>query len=138
MMPGERGRARDVPSQLRKIQTGAAFGFGVFLVAFALAPTFVAALGAIALVGAAAASFQALNNSLVLTLAPVEYHGRVQSLLMLSFTGFGLAALPMGMLADAVGLRLTMSMMGVAIIVVVLWSIWWLRRLAAHESGTLW
>ena len=44
----------------------------------------------------------------------------------------------MGMLADAVGLRLTMSMMGGAMVVVVLWSIWWLRRLAAHESGTLW
>ena len=63
--------ANTARSRLRTIQTGAAFGFGVFLVAFALAPTFVAALGAIALVGAAAASFQALNNSLILTLAPV-------------------------------------------------------------------
>ena len=130
--------ANTVRSRLRAIQTAAAFGFGLFLVAFAVAPTFAAALIAIAFVGAAAASFQALNNSLILTLAPVEYHGRVQSLLMLSFTGFGLAALPMGLLADTVGLRLTLALMGGAIIVVGLWSIWWMRRLAAHESGTLW
>ena len=125
-------------NRLRPIQTIAALSFGVALIGFALAPSFPVALAAIMVVGAAAASFQALNNSLILALAPVEYHGRVQSLLMLSFTGFGLAALPMGLLADTAGLRVTMTAMGAVMMLVVAWSVWWLRRLAAHESGRLW
>ena len=130
--------ANTARNRLRSVQTSAALVFGVSLVGFAISPSFALALVVIVVVGAAAASFQALNNSLTLALTPVEYHGRVQSLLMLSFTGFGLAALPLGVLADAIGPRWTMALMGTAIVVTVAWSISWLRRLAAHESGTLW
>jgi predicted MFS family arabinose efflux permease len=55
-----------------------------------------------------------MNNSLVLGLSDLEFHGRIQSLMMLSFSGFGMAALPLGMLADAIGLRATFVAMGVA------------------------
>ena len=130
--------ANTARNRLRSVQTSAALVFGVSLVGFAISPSFALALMVIVVVGAAAASFQALNNSLILALTPVEYHGRVQSLLMLSFTGFGLAALPLGVLADAIGPRWTMALMGTAIVITVAWSISWLRRLAAHESGTLW
>lgn len=109
------GLAGVAASRLWKIQAVSAIAFGVFLVGFALAPTFPVALLVMMLVGGSAAAFQGLNNSLALKLAPVEYHGRVQSLLMLSFTGFGLAALPLGILADAIGLRQTMSGMGAAV-----------------------
>ena len=44
-----------------------------------------------------------MNNSLVLALSDFEYHGRIQSLMLLSFSGFGMAALPLGALADASG-----------------------------------
>jgi fucose permease len=53
-----------------------------------------------------------MNSTIVLTLTDLEYHGRVQSLLMLSFSGFGLAALPLGIVADAVGLRMMLTIMG--------------------------
>jgi NADH:ubiquinone oxidoreductase subunit 6 (subunit J) len=36
----------------------------------------------------------------------------VQSLLQLSFAGFGIAALPLGLLAEAVGRRQTIALMG--------------------------
>lgn len=100
-------------SQARRIQTfsGLAFGAGVLLLA--AAPTFALALIAVLLVGAAASGFQAMNNSLVLALSEFEFHGRIQSLMMLSFSGFGMAALPLGAIADAIGLRETMGIMGV-------------------------
>ena len=71
------------------------------------------ALVVVLLVGAAAAGFQSMNNSLVLALSDFEYHGRIQSLMLLSFSGFGMAALPLGHLADRIGLRQTLAGMGV-------------------------
>ena len=62
-----------------------------------------------------------MNNSLVLALSDLEYHGRVQSLMMLSFSGFGMAALPLGALADEIGLRVTFAWMGVGAIFVMGW-----------------
>jgi predicted MFS family arabinose efflux permease len=57
-----------------------------------------------------------MNNTLTLTLSDYEYHGRLQSLMMLSFSGFGMAALPLGALADAIGLRETFGLMGLVTI----------------------
>ena len=100
-----------------RIQSVTGVAFGVGLVLLALAPTYVAAVAAVTWVGAASAGFQAMNNSLVLALSDLEYHGRVQSLMMLSFSGFGMAALPLGVLADAIGLRETIALMGAGVIV---------------------
>lgn len=99
-----------------RIQSVTGVLFGVFLVALAVAPGYLTAVVAVAAVGAASAGFQAMNNSLVLTLSDVEYHGRVQSLMMLSFSGFGMAALPLGMLADSIGLRETIAIMGAVVV----------------------
>ncbi len=111
------------PKRVGPIQAGAAVAFGVVLTVFGVAPTFFVALAVMVLVGASSAAFQALNNSLVLTSTPVEYHGRVQSLLMLGFSGFGLAALPFGLIADAVGLRPTLVAMGIAVTLIATGSI---------------
>ncbi len=99
-----------------RIQAVSGLAFGAMLVVLALAPSFGTALLAIAALGAASAGFQAMNNSLVLALSDLEYHGRVQSLMMLSFSGFGMAALPLGALADRIGLRETLALMGVGVI----------------------
>ncbi len=105
-------------TRVERFQSGAAIGFGVTLLLFGLSPVFAVALLVSVVVGATSASFQSLNNSLVLTRTPVEYHGRIQSLLMLGFSGFGLAALPFGLIADAVGLRETLVAMGALVTVV--------------------
>lgn len=100
-----------------RIQSITGVAFGVGLVLMAVSPTFVVAVAAVTWVGAASAGFQAMNNSLVLGLSDLEYHGRVQSLMMLSFSGFGMAALPLGVLADTIGLRETIAAMGIVVIV---------------------
>ncbi len=89
---------------------GLAFGFGVALLG--VAPGLWAALAASFVAGGGNAAFQSLSNSLVLIRADEQYHGRVQSLLMLGFSAFGIFAAPLGALADAIGLRTTLVLMG--------------------------
>lgn len=122
--------------QLSRRQGLASYGLGGALLVFAVAPTFATALVALFFVGCGMAGFQALNGSLVLATADMEYHGRVQSLIMLSFSAFGLAALPFGILADAVGLRETMVGMGVAVLLAALQSDVWRRRNDARSDPT--
>jgi hypothetical protein len=55
---------------------------------------------------------------------------------MLSFSAFGLAALPFGILADAVGLRETMVGMGVAVLLAAIQSDVWRRRNDARSVPT--
>lgn len=104
--------------RLWSYQATGALLFGISLLLFGIAPDFWIAMAAMVVVGASSAAFQALNNSLILSNTPVEYHGRIQSLLMLSFSGYGLAALPIGIIADAVGLRETMGALGALVALV--------------------
>lgn len=99
-----------------RIQAISGVAFGGSLMVLAVTPSYLAAVPAIAAVGAASAGFQAMNNSLVLALSDLEFHGRVQSLMMLSFSGFGMAALPLGALADRIGLRETLGGMGATVV----------------------
>lgn len=94
--------------------------FGALVVALGLVPNPIWAIGVIFIAGAMNAGFQALNNSLVLLRADEQYHGRVQSLLMLGFSAFGIFAAPLGALADVIGLQPTLVGMGGLSIVAVL------------------
>ncbi len=96
--------------------SGAAFG--VALGALGLADAYPVALAALALVGASGLVFQTSTQSLLLSLSDIEYHGRLQSLVVLGFSGFGLAALPFGLLADAWSLKIVLVVMGVAVVLV--------------------
>ncbi len=95
----------------RMVIAGLCFGVGVVLLG--LAPAFPLALIVLAGIGASSLLFQTANQSLLLTLSDFEYHGRLQGLVMLGFSGFGIAALPLGVLADSIGLRQTLVIMGV-------------------------
>jgi MFS family permease len=99
------------------LASGAVFGGAVC--ALAIAPHAYVAVIALLAVGAAMLAFQTTNQSQLLALSDVEYHGRVQSLVMLSFGAFGIAALPLGLLADVIGLRWTLGVMGSGVIAVV-------------------
>ena len=74
-------------------------------IALGLAHTFWLALVVLVLVGATALVFQTTTMSLMLSLSDVEFHGRLQSMVVLGFSGFGLAALPFALPADAWSLR---------------------------------
>lgn len=86
--------------------------FSVAVMALGLAPTFAAAFLVVGVIGAGATGYQSLSNTLALTLSDEGHRGRVQSLMMLSFAGFGIAALPLGLLAEVIGLRPAIVLMG--------------------------
>jgi predicted MFS family arabinose efflux permease len=90
---------------------------GVALIVLGLAGTFWSALAVLLVVGAAGLIFQTTTQSLMLSLSDIDYHGRMQSMVVLGFSGFGLAALPLGLLADAVTLRVTLVAMGAVVLV---------------------
>ena len=91
---------------------------GCSLIALALAAWFWTALVALVAIGASGLVFQTTTQSQMLALSDVDYHGRMQSMVVLGFSGFGLAALPLGLLADAVTLEVTLAAMGVVVLAV--------------------
>ncbi len=125
--------ANIAPKRLTALQFQAGVMFAVSLAVFAAVPNYWGGLVIMAIVGAASSAYQAMNNSQALVIADVEYHGRVQSLLMLAFSGFGLMALPMGLLADAAGIRETMVLMAVLVGICVLLGEAWRRRQAQPD-----
>jgi predicted MFS family arabinose efflux permease len=98
----------------------AGLGFGASLLLLAASPTFGAAIVAMLLLGATSGAFQALGTAVVMRAAERAYAGRVMALTMMSFGGFGLVALPVGLLGDAIGERATLAGMGVVVCAVAL------------------
>jgi MFS family permease len=93
-------------------------GFGVSLFLTGIAPTIAIAAVTMFLVGLTSGAFQTLNNAVIVREASTEYYGRVMSLTMMAFAGFGVIALPVGFIADAVGERTTLMVMGVVVCIV--------------------
>jgi MFS family permease len=120
-------------NKLSPLQFWAGLSFAVSLVVFAAVPQYWGGVAVMVIVGGSSSAFQAMNNSQALVIADVEYHGRVQSLIMLAFTGFGLMALPLGLAADAYGIRETMAAMGIAVLAAVMFSEIWRRRIAQPD-----
>ncbi len=87
--------------------------FGGFVIVLGAAPNFWTAFAVVLLVGAATTTYQSLSNTLALQMSDNLHQGRVQSLMQLSFAGFGIASAPLGILAEAIGLRQTFMVMGV-------------------------
>ncbi len=93
------------------VVSGLVFGGGV--IAFGLAPSFGIAFLAVAVVGGGTTGFQSLSSTMALGMTEDSHQGRVQSLTMLSFAGFGIAAAPLGLLAEVIGLHQAIVLMGV-------------------------
>ncbi|MCU1374404.1 MAG: putative arabinose efflux permease, family [Actinomycetia bacterium] len=102
-----------------RLATIAGVGFGVGLLALSIAPSFAVAMVILAAVGGSSLTFETTTQSLLLSLSDFEYHGRIQSIVMLGYSGFGIVALPLGLCADAFGLRPTLAGMGVAVLAIV-------------------
>lgn len=96
----------------RRIMVVSSFVFGGSVAALGVAPNFAVALMTVAVAGAGTTAYQSLSNTLALAMADDGVQGRVQSLMMLSFAGFGIAARPLGSLAETIGLRPTIVIMG--------------------------
>ena len=96
----------------RNIMTAAGVLFGAMVIALGLAPGFAAAVVIAVIAGGGTTTFQTLSNTLALRDAKDEFQGRVQSIMQLGFAGFGMTALPLGVLAEQIGLQSTLVLMG--------------------------
>jgi len=94
--------------------------FGVAMVFFGLASSLWTGMVAILAVGALASAYQGVNNALTMQVTDGPYQGRVQSISMLSWSLFGLFSLPIGYVADAIGIRQTLALMGALVVLAVL------------------
>jgi predicted MFS family arabinose efflux permease len=104
------GRVRTHEIWFTQALCGATFGGGLLLLS--VAPTFAWAIIAIFVLGASSSGFQVSNNTLITTIADADYQGRVQALMMLGFSLSSMVSLPIGYIADRVGLRETIAAMG--------------------------
>lgn len=95
--------------------SGVVFGFTVL--AISISPSFWIAFAVIMIVGAATTIYQSLSNTLALGRSSQQMAGRVQSLMQLSFAGFGLAALPLGAFSERAGRRPAIALMGAVTVV---------------------
>ena len=96
----------------KRIMVISGIGFGVGVMLLGLAPTIWLSFLVVIGIGGCTTGFQSLSNTLALSSSSDEMQGRVQSLMQLSFAGFGIAAAPIGALAEAIGLRPTLVIMG--------------------------
>ncbi len=84
---------------------GTSFLFGLMVVVFGLAPTFPIALVVIVLLGAVEMGYISFVLGLGMAYSHRRYDGRVQALIVSSFSFLGFISLPIGALADAIGVR---------------------------------
>ena len=96
----------------KRIMVISGIGFGVGVMLLGLAPTIWLSFLVVIGIGGCTTGFQSLSNTLALSSSSDEMQGRVQSLMQLSFAGFRIAAAPIGALAEAIGLRPTLVIMG--------------------------
>jgi MFS family permease len=111
-------RIADSP-RARAVNNGLGFLFAGSLFAIALAPSFALAAVASFGIGAASGGYQTLATAVMLATTEPIYIGRVMSLTMMAFAGFGVMGLPIGWLADAIGERGTLAAMGTAVTIAV-------------------
>jgi MFS family permease len=102
---------------------------GLALIATAAAPTLLVAVLTMALVGGGSSAFQTLNNVVALQHAKQEFFGRVMGFMFMAWGFTNLAALPVGILADAFGERTVIAGMGVLLCIATAFFALWGRTL---------
>jgi MFS family permease len=95
-----------------KLMIASGLVFGSAVIALGLSPLYGIGVVIVVFIGAGTTGYQSLSNAIALNMTGDTHQGRVQSLMMLSFAGFGIAAAPLGLLAEAIGLRNAIVVMG--------------------------
>lgn len=91
---------------------------GVSLLFTAISQNFGQALVTMLFIGAGSSAFQLINNSLVMQNSDPAFYGRVMSLTMLAWGLNSLVGFPLGLLADQIGERETLFIMGLLVLLV--------------------
>ena len=89
--------------------------FGIGIVVLSMTPSYEIAALAVFFVGLGFGGFMTLNGALIVRSTDPMFFGRVMSLTMLAFGGFGLMALPIGVVADAIGERGALAVLGLVV-----------------------
>ena len=89
--------------------------FGIGSVGLSMTPSYEIAALAVFFVGLGFGGFMTLNGALIVRSTDPLFFGRVMSLTMLAFCGFGLMALPIGVVADAIGERGALAVLGLVV-----------------------
>ncbi len=97
---------------------GAAAALGAGFLLLSIAPSFELALLTMLLIGPGLSGFMLVNNSLIMGLTDPAYFGRVMSLTMIAWGFQGALALPFGVLADGVGEREMLAMVGIGLLAI--------------------
>lgn len=92
----------------------AGFVMALGFVLLSRSPSFAIAIAAGVPLGIGRSAFMLVDNSLLMSSADPAYHGRVMSLAMMAFGSQALLAPVWGALADAVGVRTTLLVVGLA------------------------
>src|SRR3989339_241882 len=79
--------------------------FGVALAIFAFSSSFYLALPMLFIIGVASSSYLSLNATLIMGRSERQYHGRVMSVYMLTFSALPLGNMLMSLLSDAFGVQ---------------------------------
>jgi MFS family permease len=85
---------------------------GVFIIAFALSPTFAIALPMLLGVGLGSMIFTTVNNTVVTSVIPDHVRGRVMSVVMMSFGLMPLGAVPASIAAEYIGTDVVVAIGG--------------------------
>ncbi|MEP6870553.1 MAG: MFS transporter [Anaerolineaceae bacterium] len=117
----------------RTIYSSMCLRFGVSLIVVGLAPSFLVLMAAMFIAGFGAGGFQTLNGAIVSHITEPAYFGRVVSLTFLAFAASSIIALPVGFLADGVGERVTIWVMGGVVCALTL-IFWALERDTANSA----
>jgi MFS family permease len=93
---------------------------GAGLVSLAFVPSYALALPVMFVVGAGGSVFQMMNNAIIVREADPAFFGRVMTVVMLAWGVNGMSGAPYGVIADAVGERSTLVVMGAIVVGVTL------------------
>ena len=74
------------------------------------------AIAAVIVLGLTLTAYQTLNMTMVMDAAKPEFHGRVMSIYMLTFSSMPLMALPLGAMADQIGAKTTFVAEGAVVV----------------------
>jgi MFS family permease len=118
------------------IYVGTGFLFGASLIALAATTSFWPAVVTMFAIGAASGGVFTLNGAVLLRECDERYYGRVVSLAMLAFAGFGIMGPPVGWAADEFGERTLLLISGLAVVVTALFVAAMLRRASMRVDGT--
>ena len=105
--------------QMSKIQLACGVLFGLALIGFALSTVYVIALLFLVLIGLFSQTYLTINRSLLMLNTDPALYGRVTSVQIMAWYFMPISLLPMGFIADRVGVDLTVAGAGVLVAVLI-------------------